>query len=66
MIDRQIKRILEEGFKPWGVVIPNPVGAPKGSAVFQFRRRNGKKYDEAVFVIDPKGHVIRGQVGVRI
>lgn len=61
-IDKEIKKIKTDGFKPWGIVIPNPQNAPKGSGVFQFRKGSGRKTETAALVIDPSGKVIRGTI----
>jgi hypothetical protein len=61
-IDPRIKAILREGFKPWGIVIPNPKDAPKGSGLFQFR----KGREEASAVVAPNGRVVRMMKGDKI
>lgn len=57
----QIKQLLLDGFKPWGMVIPDPINAPKGSAAYQFKRGR----DSASFVITPSGRVVRGATTIK-
>ena len=58
MIPTKVKRLIDDGFKPMKFVIPNPVDAPKGSGVYQFRRGR----DSASLVITPRGKVLRGVI----
>lgn len=58
MIAKQVKALMDEGYAPWGIVIPNPEGAPKGSGVYQFRKG---KLDAAV-VLTKRGRFVRGTV----
>ncbi len=53
----EIKKVLEAGFKSWGLGFDAPLDAPKGCILHQFKKARGKAIH--YFIVAPNGRVVR-------